>query len=562
LPFRKNDGKISVTGLFDNNINDYYAEHASTYLSIPTPPINAEGGCTHPDVIDFYYEKGGKWNGYRYWMAFTPLPTLNPDSNENPCIVASNDGITWVVPDGGSNPIHPKPPVSYNSDTTLLYKDGLLYVFFRTWVQNPTNSFYLAFKNSYDGINWSELQLVYKIAGSTAEIISPSIIKDSPINYYLYAVNGESVNVYEKYIYRYSSSTPSIFTDNRQLCTLDISNTQLSETTSDKYYIWHINVKKIDNTFIMLLYYRAYTGGVDYTNSIIYMAYSSDGINFKLAKYPLFSKYYKDQTKWDTNFYRCAFTPINNNGELEFNLWYPGWANDFEVYPTFIGNTQIKKIKGNITHSYSGNSLSVVRQDEISTAIQKISNYIFGDDINRADGNINPTPCGVNYTISSGTPVIQSNYIVDSIGTGCKISLTVPLNFELSFDAVNGNGVTSSDGGFRIWTKAKSSAKWIDIADGVFNTKVLKRVSTNTKELIRYHKIFLKTDLNNYRIIWNGPNMKYFINDKKVIDYTFTVSDFVDQTDMDDILSQTTIAFLFSASCGAKIKSISIKQLI
>ena len=55
--------------------------------------------------------------------------------------------------------------------------------------------------------------------------------------------------------------------------------------------------------------------------------------------------------------------------------------------------------------------------------------------------------------------------------------------------------------------------------------------------------------------------MQYFVNDKKVIDHTFTVSDFVDQADMDDILSQTTIGLLISASAGTKIKSISIKQI-
>lgn len=42
----------------------------------------------HPKVIAFKE----KWNGYKYWMSFTPYPK-GKSAKENPHIVASNDLI-------------------------------------------------------------------------------------------------------------------------------------------------------------------------------------------------------------------------------------------------------------------------------------------------------------------------------------------------------------------------------------------------------------------------------------------------------------------------------------
>ena len=54
----------------------------------------------HPKVIAFKE----KWNGYKYWMSFTPYPK-GKSAKENPHIVASNDLINWEVPKGLKNPL-------------------------------------------------------------------------------------------------------------------------------------------------------------------------------------------------------------------------------------------------------------------------------------------------------------------------------------------------------------------------------------------------------------------------------------------------------------------------
>ena len=55
---------------------------------------------THPSIVSFDDE----WNGYKYWMAYTPYPEANGEE-ENPCIAVSNDLYKWETPVGMVNPI-------------------------------------------------------------------------------------------------------------------------------------------------------------------------------------------------------------------------------------------------------------------------------------------------------------------------------------------------------------------------------------------------------------------------------------------------------------------------
>ena len=54
-------------------------------------------------VIDMKRE----WNGYRYWMSYSPYPNAD-GAEENPCIGVSNDMIHWTTPDGLYNPYYMK----------------------------------------------------------------------------------------------------------------------------------------------------------------------------------------------------------------------------------------------------------------------------------------------------------------------------------------------------------------------------------------------------------------------------------------------------------------------
>ena len=140
--------------------------NAANPLAIPTPYPSQN--ALHPDVVDFY---PASWNGFRFWMAFTPLP----EPEENPCIVASNDGVTWAVPSGLSNPIDPTPPTGYNSDTALAYDAGTLYCF---WRERPANLDEIIWRSSStDGITWTAPVEVFHSAGTGGLHLSPSLVR-------------------------------------------------------------------------------------------------------------------------------------------------------------------------------------------------------------------------------------------------------------------------------------------------------------------------------------------------------------------------------------------------
>ncbi|MDD4289905.1 MAG: DUF2341 domain-containing protein [Patescibacteria group bacterium] len=106
---------------FDNDFDSRMAYEsqalsgAETYQTIPT--YEDSGQAIHPDIV--YFDE--PWNGYSYWMVMTPYPNGNPDY-ENPSIVVSNDGVSWVTPDGPTNPIDSQPG-GYNSDPDIVYDE-------------------------------------------------------------------------------------------------------------------------------------------------------------------------------------------------------------------------------------------------------------------------------------------------------------------------------------------------------------------------------------------------------------------------------------------------------
>ena len=124
-------------------------------LNIPTP--DGSGQCVHPSVV----KMPNAWNGYIYWMAFTPFP--NGDyTKENPCIVASNDGINWVVPTGVVNPLVPAPTTGWNADTVMMFTGTAMRIYYSVYGVAPTLARYI---ESTDGVNWSSPVTVTGAAG-------------------------------------------------------------------------------------------------------------------------------------------------------------------------------------------------------------------------------------------------------------------------------------------------------------------------------------------------------------------------------------------------------------
>ena len=111
-------------------------------------------GAVHPDVI--YFPEGK--DGYKYWMVYTPHP---PSSEENPCIVRSNDGIIWTD-EGISNPIIPPGNAGDWNDLENPDPDFIYVSDYNKWFMvwdggdEATNSRKIALAYSSDGKTWTQ----------------------------------------------------------------------------------------------------------------------------------------------------------------------------------------------------------------------------------------------------------------------------------------------------------------------------------------------------------------------------------------------------------------------
>ena len=235
-------------------------------MTLTIPSVAGVDAPIHPKVLDL----GAAWNGYRYWMAFTPYPVGNDDTKENPSIVASNDRSTWVAPT--INPIIPAPSgaatgIFYNSDTHLLYKDGVMYLIYRT-AQHASYYGYPCTEivyevHSSDGVLWSSpVQIHQQTATTKAIVLSPSI------EYF----NG----VFRMWVVRADSDPLKIRVFTSSSITgpwAQVGDTTASISDGDSE-IWHVDMCRVPNGWALLVSTRYGT------TQDLWFGFSKDGVNF------------------------------------------------------------------------------------------------------------------------------------------------------------------------------------------------------------------------------------------------------------------------------------------
>lgn len=146
------------------------ASKATAYFPLDVPTFDLNPSVGHPSVV--YAPEG--WNGYRYWMAFTPFPTA---VREDPCIVASNDGVNWEEPPGIVNPVCPNSTAlamgyDYWADTDLVLVGGVMVLIFKGTDTGVSNHYVRM--TSTDGVSWSAPVVCVTDAG-----VSPAIFEES-----------------------------------------------------------------------------------------------------------------------------------------------------------------------------------------------------------------------------------------------------------------------------------------------------------------------------------------------------------------------------------------------
>lgn len=290
--------------------------NAKERLFIPSAYDTIE--ATHPSVINF----PEKWNGFKYWMAVTPYPKGDA-TKENPHILASNDMVQWTEPKEGINPLDEvnssesddaNRPKQYNSDTHLIFNEETeqLELFWR-YVDDVNNKVIIYKINSKDGTTWTKKQSIYTNNRKPNDWLSPAIVKDK-----------------DKYRIWYVSSAYTIHyrdsKDGKTWSKANVLDIPYDVSTPDDMKHWHLDVKKIEDHFEMLVvgFKKTATNTLNDRHVMsLYHSTSKDGIHWETLKPIIYPSQKKGQ--WDSKgLYRSSF--IKEDGK--YFIFYSGIGYD------------------------------------------------------------------------------------------------------------------------------------------------------------------------------------------------------------------------------------------
>lgn len=309
--------KYSIIAILVIVIADYTHEYLSfkSYNQSPLQIATPDGTNQpyHPSVI--YISPG--WGGHKYWMAETPYPLgSNGDWNgikpyrarwENPCIHTSDDGIHWITPYGGTNPIdnlneYDIKEKNFFSDTHLLLRNDTLECWYRIY-KPVKNSLYILRKRSADGIKWSKREIMIDLQDSLTitngpgnMIISPAIIYNSQKEYLMWYVDKIKGN---RKICRTISKNGKTWSKKTECL--------LSDTTINP---WHIDMQFINHKYYLIVY--------DFNDVSLWN--SQDGIHFTKKKI-LISPSPKVGSFYASGLYRSALVRDDNEFKLYFSAF-------------------------------------------------------------------------------------------------------------------------------------------------------------------------------------------------------------------------------------------------
>lgn len=260
----------------------------------------------HPKVLTF----SKKWNGYQYWMSYTPYPG-GDDRKENPHIAASNDLVNWekvIIPDKALDEPEDKQPLKrYNSDSHIVYNNDLdrLECYWR-YVDDIKNEAYLYRLISYDGRNWTNKQIAEYSSDrqKKKDFLSPAIIYENSMYKMWYVDKNKNI--------KYETSLDGLNWKNEGTISLKYN---------EKLQTWHLDIIASDLGYEMIVV--AYDDWKNHNNMNLYYTKSKDGIVWEDAVKILEPT--KKTSYWDNRgLYRSSFVKING----VYILYYGGTSKD------------------------------------------------------------------------------------------------------------------------------------------------------------------------------------------------------------------------------------------
>ncbi|MNI08055.1 hypothetical protein D3C73_610790 [compost metagenome] len=300
--------------------------NASEILTFKSYLNNSEN--IHPKVL--YFEKG--WRGYKFWMAYTPYPKGEANS-ENPCIAVSQDGINWILPKNfTANPLDVPFENGYNSDTHLVYRKDLdiIECWYRPYsTKLAKNAIFRRVSN--DGINWQTKETIFDFNG--VQMLSPAINFEDGRYKIWYCFGGQI-----RYIESLDSSGKNWPKDYKVL-----------KFDWSKFYPWHMDVIKTEKGYEMIVcaWDRSIKGA---NNNSADLFYCSTDLNHQIVQDPFpILKRNTNKTAFDfRSIYRASFIKANNKYYIYYSAISDDWTRSMALsFGSDINNLHgyIKKVK-------------------------------------------------------------------------------------------------------------------------------------------------------------------------------------------------------------------------
>lgn len=287
------------------SVDTLVAPRAATFQVTPT--YDGTGQTVHPDVV---FIPGG-WNGYRYWMAMTPYPN-GVDTTENPSIIASNDGETWVEPAGITNPIA-KPATGFWPDPDLVF-DPIKRRLYCVW---------LGMRSAWsdDGVTWTAPTVMFN---ALANEVAPSIVKVGNA-YWMWSCQRMDVGEHKILLRK----GPSLESGAGWSAPVECEFPAVPGLSP-----WHMDVADYTGEFVTLAAFC--TINTSGANTHLYAMTSPDGVVWERSEQPLIAP---RPGVWDaTNIYRACLVRTSGAGGAIGDVWYSARS---EAGQWHIGRTEL-----------------------------------------------------------------------------------------------------------------------------------------------------------------------------------------------------------------------------
>lgn len=264
-------------------------------IPLPISTYDGSGQAVHPCVV----VTDKPFAGYRFWMALTPYP-FEADRLENPCLRASNDGVSWECPSGVPDPVVavPADPALHASDPHLVIDGQSMHLFYRI-TDRATKRSQIVWMISPDARTWSAPRVTYE----GQPCLSPSVLVDVDL-WTMWYVDLPPGQKDSGHVMRVQGREPWAFASPRR-CEISIPG----------HVPWHLEVQHFGRSFEALV--AAYPVGKDESRTRLFHVESPDGITFAgdRARQVLSPTVFG----WDNrNIYKASFSQVGH----DYLIWY------------------------------------------------------------------------------------------------------------------------------------------------------------------------------------------------------------------------------------------------